>query len=81
LHGCGGLERVRHVGNITPFHRRARGSTVGWGDVRLEEQNALIMRMRLACAAALEVMWCARLKIIGLDALPWQVSRRDSMRL
>jgi hypothetical protein len=53
---------------------------VGRGFVRLEELNRSIWQLRLACAAVLDVTWLAKSRIIGVDALPWQVSRRDSTR-
>jgi hypothetical protein len=48
--------------------------------IPLQEFSALIRPVRLAWVEAAEVMWRAKLRIIGVDALWWQVSRRNYMR-
>jgi hypothetical protein len=53
---------------------------VGRGFVRLEELNRSIRRLRLACVAVWDVTWRAKSSCIGVDALSWQISRRDSTR-
>jgi hypothetical protein len=54
---------------------------VGRGFVSSEELNMLIRWLMLACVAAVEVTWRAKSRIIGVDALSWQVSRSYSTRL
>jgi hypothetical protein len=61
------------------LHCRGGRVVEGRGFVSLEELNAPIRRLILACVAVLDVTGRAKLRSICIDALPWQVSRRDSI--
>jgi hypothetical protein len=48
--------------------------------VGLQEFSRLVRQVRLVWGRAVEVTWRTKSRSIGVDALSWQVSRRDSTR-